>query len=520
MSALRARPESVGLTRYNLLYVTLGVLVVLMLVTLAFEISSVSLGGHAVKQGDVSSVIAAVAETSLNTSLKNSKRFYPDIVFATDWSKQIKESDILHQATLHRACIQYKTSVIPWTYGLTEKNETFNLMQLVNESDPQRLEKLQECPDIDIYLPEGLRDYGYCEDAAAYTKFAEARMLPYWALDPTRASNESITYHDLCPNTPVIFFNHYSDDLLIHPDWPASKPVYLMPNIEMFELESQQFWRADVVLCKTALCAKYVTKWYDQERNPRGTKVLYTRHTTSNLALVAQSKLTPSEKETRPEKDFTNVSFIHTVGNSAAKGTRKVLGCWLSRPDLPRLDVYISQSYYDQGFKRKYGEYIKNSSNVFVHPGRLEPAAFGQLVTNAAYFLCPSKHEGYGHYINQARSSRAVIVTTGVPPMNELITPSSGILIRSATRKDTRQFLSGASPKPHALSGVDGYSAVFRPANLCKAVTKLLNTTVEARIKRADKALQQYYFDTVFFAHKMKELRVTARSHSLRHGDT
>lgn len=514
------RPASVGLMRHTWLEVMLGMLVALVLCTLIFEISLVSMReGHV----DIKSIIAAVAETSLNASLSGSDAFYPDIVFTTDWSKHIKESDILHQATLHRACVQYVTSVIPWTFGLPGKTDDWNRMQLVNKSNPQRLEDLRMCPDVDIFLPKGIRNFGYCEDAAAYTKFLKARMLPYWALDPTRASDDSITYHDLCPDTPVIIFNHYSDGLLDLPDWPALKPVYMMPNIEMYELESEHYWRADVVLCKTALCAKYVNKWYEQEGNPRGTRVVYARHTTSNLALVAKSQWASSEMETtKSNKNFANVAFVHTVGNSASKGTRQVLDCWLSRQELPRLDVYISPNYYDDVFKAKYEASIKNSSNVFIHTGRLEPAAFGKLFTDAAFFMCPSQHEGYGHYINQARSSHALIVTTDVAPMNELITSDSGVVFKARKKALESQFLSGISHKKYALKGVEGYFADFSHHKVCTAVESVLNMTVEARIERADKALQQYYFDTVFFAHKMKELRSFARSHRpssrLRHG--
>jgi len=38
-------------------------------------------------------------------------------------------------------------------------------------------------------------------------------------------------------------------------------------------------------------------------------------------------------------------------------------------------------------------------------------------------------------------------------------------------------------------------------------VRTLDNTTPEERAQRADKARQQYYFDTIFFAQKMEELR-------------
>jgi hypothetical protein len=343
-------------------------------------------------------------------------------------------------------------------------------------------------------------------------------MLPRWVLehkfqDETR--NRTVTYHDLCPNTPMIFFNHYWEGLPEAPDWPAAKPLYLMPNMEMYELESEHYWRADVILCKTALCSRYLRKWFKQEGNPRGTRVLYTRHTTSNLALTFKNQLSASEMAERPEKNFSAVSFLHTAGTSIQKGTKQVLDCWLGKPELPPLQLHMAQDLFDGAFSAKYAKRIDQSTNVFLHTGRLEPAAFGRLITDAAFFMCPSLQEGYGHYINQARSSRALIFTTDIAPMNELITPSSGALIRARAIAHDGQFLGGRSKKAHALHGVPGFVADFSGRAVCDAVTDMLdNTTPEERSTRADRALQQYYFDTVFFAQKMLELRDFARAHS------
>ncbi|RMX64426.1 hypothetical protein DD238_007057 [Peronospora effusa] len=311
----------------------------------------------------------------------------------------------------------------------------------------------------------------------------------------------------------MIFFNHYWDGVPDALDWPTEKPLYLMPNMEMFEISSEHFWRADVVLCKTALCARYVRLWFKQEGNPKGTRVLYTRHMTSNLPLTVKNQFTASEAQVRSEKNFSRVSILHTPGNSGWKGTRQVLECWLSRPDLPLLELYTTH----KSFPGKYAKRIATSKNVILHNERLDPVVFGRLITDATYVMCSSVMEGYGHYINQARASRALIFTTDVAPMNELITSQSGVLIKAKEKSYKRQFLGGDSSAAHALHDVPGFVADFNDTAVCDAVTDMLNnTTIEEREMRADKALQQYYFDVVFFVQKMQELRkfACAQSHT------
>ena len=56
-----------------------------------------------------------------------------------------------------------------------------------------------------------------------------------------------------------------------------------------------------------------------------------------------------------------------------------------------------------------------------------------KIIEKAGCFLCPSSIEGYGHYINEAKSCKSIVVTTDFAPMNEFIDSyilSQGILIK------------------------------------------------------------------------------------------
>ena len=143
----------------------------------------------------------------------------------------------------------------------------------------------------------------------------KSRMLPHWAVRGSFYDTElkrNVTYHELCPHTPLIFFNHYWDDVRSDPNWPEDKPLYLMPNIEMYELEAKHYWLADVILCRTRICKDYLTKWFDDNGNPREAKVIYTRFTSSDLAANARLAL---GNKALVSKNFKKPVFLHTSGN-------------------------------------------------------------------------------------------------------------------------------------------------------------------------------------------------------------
>jgi hypothetical protein len=51
------------------------------------------------------------------------------------------------------------------------------------------------------------------------------------------------------------------------------------------------------------------------------------------------------------------------------------------------------------------------------------------LQQSSGVHLCPSREEGFGHYINEARALGALVMTTNWAPMNELVQDHFGVLI-------------------------------------------------------------------------------------------
>ncbi|EEY52991.1 uncharacterized protein PITG_19858 [Phytophthora infestans T30-4] len=210
-----------------------------------------------------------------------------------------------------------------------------------------------------------------------------------------------------------------------------------MPNIEMFELTAAHFWRVDVVLCKTHVCYDRVTRWYSENGSPRNVKVFYTKHTSSDQAEFARQR---QGSNSIAPKDCSSVKFIHTAGSSVWKGTRQLVDCWILSPGMLPLDVYIDDSASPHSLNRA------RSPVQFKH-GMLEPQDFNKLIAESAFFMCPSRIEGYGHYLNQARASGGVMLLggnyegeRGLNDTEELLATFNSSGLCNAYHEDTKFF--------------------------------------------------------------------------------
>lgn len=126
-----------------------------------------------------------------------------------------------------------------------------------------------------------------------------------------------------------------------------------------------------------------------------------------------------------PAVEVTNRTvFSHFRGASRMRLTQELLEIWRRRPDFPLLRV------------QAYGTDIGINTNMWVGAGNTE-FFLGQL-DRSTYFmelskggikLCTSQVEGFGHYLNEASAMSALTIALDAPPMNELITAETGILV-------------------------------------------------------------------------------------------
>lgn len=113
-------------------------------------------------------------------------------------------------------------------------------------------------------------------------------------------------------------------------------------------------------------------------------------------------------------------TFFHGPGRSANKGTAALIALWARHPEWPQLTV---------AWRRKRVDVGTVPANVRLIREHLDDAAYQRLQNEHRFHLCPSQTEGFGHYLAEAMSCGAVVVTLDAEPMNELVDPDRGVLV-------------------------------------------------------------------------------------------
>lgn len=116
-----------------------------------------------------------------------------------------------------------------------------------------------------------------------------------------------------------------------------------------------------------------------------------------------------SEDHYQPEIQKNSLLYLHLAGSSDYKGSKTIKSVWSKHPNFPFLTL-IKQGWNKQNLNhlKIVNQYIPIKSLI-------------KLQNSSMVHLCLSETEGFGHYIMEAMSTGAVVLTTNAPPMNEFI---------------------------------------------------------------------------------------------------
>lgn len=202
---------------------------------------------------------------------------------------------------------------------------------------------------------------------------------------------------------PVVHFEQYAKN--------APLGEWLVANLDITKFENM-IDTPRTLLCKTLQTYEILTS------HP-----LTKHHRLYYTGFTSVDKYTPEV-----EKDFHK--FIHIPGKSPYKNTNGVITVWEKHPEWPLLTIIGRQ-----GTVRK-----TKAKNINVISRFLDEQELRVIMNNHGVHICPSAHEGFGHYLNEARSTGAVVMYTDAPPMNEFCQDGiTGISIQ-AYLKDTINF--------------------------------------------------------------------------------
>jgi glycosyltransferase involved in cell wall biosynthesis len=271
----------------------------------------------------------------------------------------------------------------------------------------------------------------------------------------------NIVFSDFSKSKPAERFdlNIYLE--LLHSKWfSKASSHWLIPNPEWYDVRWKQFLpRFSRIICKTRSAISEFSKY--------NKKTFYTSFTSENC-------FDPSI-----QKDESK--WLHVAGKSLQKSTNVIYDTWQQNPNFPHLTIIQDPSKYQ---KRDI------LPNLDYRYERIDDKELSYLQNHCGVHLCPSETEGFGHYIMEAMSCRALIITTNAPPMNELVDESRGILCNfEYKRKNNFAFSHYVSPK-----------------NLKEAVIKAVNTDNLNRERYRNNGQRFFESNDLFFKEEMKKL--------------
>ena len=320
---------------------------------------------------------------------------------------------------------------------------------------------------IRIIVPSG--SIGTATDAEIYNKLIPGSKVLFIDYDEPSSHPEAAQKSDI---------NIYIEDIPNGDSlFPCSRKI-LMFNQDVSPVSCLA--RADVVMCKTRYALSLVVSFPGLKG-----KCVYVPHSSND---VLSDGVVPS-------KDYN--LFVHLAGKSHLKNTAEVLDAWLEAkgfPEMgyPRLVITCKNGCLSPAIRSALTSFVRKEDGQLVHPlypnievwDAMPSEKYVHLQKLAGFYICPSLTEGYGHYINEGRGAGAVVISTDGPPMNELITPEIGILVKPVS----------SGPSPNNIRG--GSSFKISSDEVQKAVRIAKSLPREALESMGRKARDAYLRDT------------------------
>ena len=249
-----------------------------------------------------------------------------------------------------------------------------------------------------------------------------------------------------------------------NPVWfPYAERNILIPNPEWFVDEQLgQLAGIDEVFCKSEVALRVF--------HALGKKVKWTGFTGQDCWGGTLAAIRP-------------MRALHLAGRSENKGTPRVLEAWRRHPEWPPLTVVQRPLDVTSPLD------TAPADNIHFLVGRLSELDVQRLRQEHPLWILPSEVEGYGQTLVEGLSVGAIVVTTDAAPMNEIVGPDRGVLVRA--QQVGRMRLA--------------YRNVVELAALEAAISTVLDWTLERRMEIGSAARKWFVDNDRRFRHSFPE---------------
>ena len=260
---------------------------------------------------------------------------------------------------------------------------------------------------------------------------------------------------ETCPQVDLnIFFE------VINQEWlECATSNWFIPNPECYDLDLTLLDQMDLFLCRT-----HEVERIFHSMNKRTYYIGFSSHDCLSTLI---------------KKDYRHC--FHVAGGSPLKGTQAILNAWREKDYLTNLTILIH-----------YFLPHSTQANVQWIMGRISLSELRLLQNTCGIHLCPSETEGFGHYLMEAMSTGAVVITTDGPPMNEFIV-------------DKRCLVPYVDTAPCNLAT----RYFVDPEELAKRVEDLMVLPAEELKEIGDRNRRNYLKKTKEFHQNLKQLILT-----------
>ena len=214
------------------------------------------------------------------------------------------------------------------------------------------------------------------------------------------------------------------------------------------------------------------------------------------------------------QKDYNLI--VHFAGKSPYKNTKLIIDSWLNNNGFIEYNKNIKliitcfedkdwnesciftqlNKWNNLNNKKKTMnnkcEYISPIPNLIICNKKIDNIEY--LQQKAGCSLCPSSQEGFGHYINESKCNKSIIISTDGKPMNELVKKEYGILIKPIKTKQIKTSIEGS------------YLYELSEEDITKSIIKYIKIPLLKKKQMSKKSFESFISNTEFFNNSMNKL--------------